>query len=59
MPGVVDPCLLRSRISFDDPETQDLGPAIEARKYRYDADGIHVMPFSVAGSLVFGRRIAE
>ena len=51
--------MLTSRIRFDGPETQDLGPAVEARERRYDVDGIHVMPFSAAGSLVFGRRITE
>ena len=51
--------MLTSRIRFDGPETQDLGPVVEAPKYRYDADGIHVMPFSAAGSLVFGRRITS
>jgi hypothetical protein len=51
--------MLTSRIRFDRPETQDLGPAVEAREYRYDVDGIRVMPFSAAGSLAFGRRITE
>ena len=37
--------MLTSRTRFDGPETQDPGPAVEARKHRYDVDGIHVMLF--------------
>jgi hypothetical protein len=37
------PCALTGRAGLNGPQTDHLGPAAQARHYRYDVDGIHVM----------------